>query len=102
MFIVDTDVLSIIHEGWGPAYQNLSRRLKDVGDTELAVTIITFEEQTRGWLSYISRSKTPDQSIRAYAKLHQLIRDYAELQVLPFDQQAAIEFARLRKSLRRI
>jgi len=60
-------------------------------------TIISYEEQTRGWLAYVSKAKTLGQQINAYGKLNHHLNAYREIEVLEFDERAATEFQRLRK-----
>jgi len=62
VIVLDTDVLSLIQRADGPAYDRLVQRL-DAADDEVAVSIISFEEQMRGWLAYVARSKSLDQQI---------------------------------------
>ncbi len=94
MIVLDTDVLSIVQRADGPAYDRLAQRL-DAADDEVAVSIVSFEEQMRGWLAYVARSKTLNQQIAGYAKLHALLDDFTPRPVLDFDQDAAAEFQRL-------
>ena len=60
MNILDTDVLSIVQRVEGPAYDPLVARL-DAANDEVVVCIVSFEEQMRGWLAYIARSKSSNQ-----------------------------------------
>ena len=101
MIILDTDVLSLVQRANGPAYDNLVERL-DAADDEVAVSIISFEEQMRGWLAFIARADSADQHIKAYAKLHALLEDFTTRPVLDFDRDAAMEFERLKRSKVRI
>ena len=94
MIILDTDVLSIVQRGEGPAYDHLVARL-DVADDEVVVCIVSFEEQMRGWLAYIARSKSSNQQIAAYARLHAMLDDFATRPVVGFDRSAAAEFERI-------
>lgn len=57
MIILDTDALSIIQRGAGRDYGVLAGRL-DTADDEVVVTIISFEEQMRGWLAFIARAQS--------------------------------------------
>ncbi|MCG8362629.1 MAG: type II toxin-antitoxin system VapC family toxin [Pseudanabaenales cyanobacterium] len=68
-----------------------------VEEAEVAVTIITYEEQVRGRLSVISRAKTLDEQILAYQWLQQLSDDYRSIVIIPFNRAAALEHQRLRK-----
>ena len=94
MIVLDTDVLSIVQRADGPAYDRLAQRL-DAADDQVAVSIVSFEEQMRGWLAYVARSKTFNQQIEGYAKLHALLDDFTFRPVLDFDQAAAAAFERL-------
>lgn len=94
MILLDTDVLSIVQRAAGPAYEQLVLRL-DSADDEVAVSIVSFEEQMRGWLAYIARAKSSKQQIEGYTKLHALLDDFSTRPVLDFDQRAASEFERL-------
>jgi tRNA(fMet)-specific endonuclease VapC len=52
MYILDTDHISILDRS-GPAAQPLFAKLVLVNPNQFATTIITYEEQMRGWLSYM-------------------------------------------------
>ena len=45
----------------------------------------------RGWLAYMARQRTARQ-VEPYGRLHQLIRDFEDRQVLEFDENPAREF----------
>ena len=101
MIIPDTDILSIVQRADGPDYGIFVERL-DAAEDEVAVTIVSFEEQMRGRLAFIARAKTPDQQINGYAKLHALLEDFTTRPILDFDQDSLIEFERLKRSKVRI
>lgn len=95
MPVLDTDTLSVIQRRTEPSYSRLASRLDAIpAGTTVWVTIISFEEQLRGWLEYIKRAK-PQQLPKGYAKLRQLNEDFSERPVLSFDEAAADEYARL-------
>jgi len=93
VIILDTDVLSFIQRAAGPEYAQLIERL-DAAEDEVAVAIVSFEEQMRGWLAYIARAQSSNQQIQGYARLHGLLEDFATRPVLDFDQRAATEYER--------
>jgi tRNA(fMet)-specific endonuclease VapC len=101
VIVLDTDVLSLVQRADGRAYDRLVDRL-DAADDDVAVSIVSFEEQMRGWLAYIARSRTTNQQIEGYARLHALLEDFTTRPVLDFDQRAAAEFERLVRSKARI
>jgi tRNA(fMet)-specific endonuclease VapC len=79
------------------AKERLSVRLQATDPREIATTVVTYEEQTRGWMAYKARAKNISQEIDAYAKLSQHIQNYRTIKVLDFDHVAAAELQRLRR-----
>ena len=65
MIVLDTDVLSIVQPAGGLAYDQLVLRL-DAVDDEVAVSIVSFEEQMRGWLAEINRWREVRRQMTAY------------------------------------
>ena len=101
MIIIDTDVLTILQRGQGPEYDTLIARYAQA-ETEPYTTIISFEEQMRGWLAYLARSRSLEAQIRAYGKLHSLLDDFLVRPIVDFEAAAATEYRRLSKARLRI
>jgi tRNA(fMet)-specific endonuclease VapC len=101
VIILDTDVLSIIQRGDSAEYEKLATRLDSVDD-QIVVSIISFEEQMRGWLAFISKAKTFEHQIRAYAKLHALLEDFTTRPILDFGETCVFELGSLFRSKVRI
>jgi len=91
VIILDTDVLSVVQRGDSPEYERLADRL-DTADEEVAVTIISIEEQMRGWLAFMARANSAFQSVKAYAKLHELLDDFTSRPFMDFDETCAAKF----------
>ncbi len=102
MLILDTDSLSIIQQRVGVAYARLVARLPAADPQSVFVTIITFEEQMRGWLTYVARARSSEQQVTAYARLHAYLRDFSRRQILDFDAQTASQYRLLVQSKIRI
>lgn len=100
MYVLDTDHLSILERG-GKAAQPLWERLAQVQADQVAVTIITYEEQTRGWLSYLATRSLKAQ-VQAYDQLKRHLETYRIIPILDFDERSASEFQRLRKQYPRL
>lgn len=96
ILILDTDHLTVIERGAEPGYSNLLARLKSFSEADVRTTIVSFEEQMRGWLSLISRAKNKKQEISAYERLHSLLMFFSQIPVMKYDGEAAEEFSRLR------
>ncbi|NJO51150.1 MAG: type II toxin-antitoxin system VapC family toxin [Leptolyngbyaceae cyanobacterium RM2_2_4] len=101
MYILDTDHLSLIQRNRQDGKRILSR-LATVKADEVAVTIITYEEQVRGRLNLLAKAKTSEEQILAYQGLQQLITDYRSISIISFNREAASEYQRLRKSYPRL
>jgi tRNA(fMet)-specific endonuclease VapC len=96
MYIFDTDHLSVLDRG-GVKAQSLLQKLAGVDPTQVATSIISYEEQMRGWLSYLAKTQTIDKQIEAYSQLKRQLINYCSIPILEFDQQAAQEFQRFKK-----
>ena len=96
MYIFDTDHLSFIQRN-GQEGKQILVKLATLQDPEVAVTVITYEEQIRGRLSFLSKAKTVDEQTLAYQGLQQLTLDYQSIAIIPFSREAILEHQRLRK-----
>ncbi len=101
MHILDTDHMTILERG-GIGAVPLEVRLAQVSADELATTIISYEEQMRGWLSYISQAKTPQQLVEAYASLQNHVETYRNTAILAYDDLASEQFKQLNQARVRI
>ena len=95
--ILETDLLTVLQRASQPACGKLQRRLAQVPNAEIFTTIISFQEQMRGWLAVLHRAKTEKRLLSAYAELQGMLRDFCRLKVLPFDVNAHRIFADLRR-----
>jgi hypothetical protein len=59
------------------AGKRLTGRL-DACRMDIALTVVTVEEQMRGWLAEINRHQNPHRQIAAYAKLKRQIEVFAD------------------------
>jgi len=91
----------MVQRAAGPQYHNLAQRLDSAND-EVAVSVISFEEQMRGWLAFIEKAKSLNQQINAYGRLHALLEDFTTRPVLEFDKACADQFERLLRSRVRV
>ena len=101
MLILDTDHLSIFSQDTMEAF-NLGRRLASVPSSEVFATIISYEEQMRGWLAYIAQAKSPSQQLEAYRRLRQFVERYREIAMLDYNSEAAAQLEKLQAARIRI
>jgi len=102
MLVLDTDHLSLLQWNVGVEGRRLEKRLSEVDADEIVTTIVNFEEQMRGWLSYLAKSRTVVQQVEAYRRLTRHLEYYRQIPVLDFSEAAAVEYQRLRKLQPRI
>lgn len=102
MIILDTDCLSLLDWEQTLYSSNLRRQLDKFPSDSIFTTIISFEEQMRGWLAFISKCKTIDRQIYEYERFHRSLETYRDSQVLDFDQKAADMFKKLKTDKVRI
>jgi tRNA(fMet)-specific endonuclease VapC len=96
VLVLDSDILSIIQRASGAEYDRLAAKL-DAADDDVYVTVISLEEQMRGWLAYIAREQSFEKQTLAYLKLRELVVDFAARAMLDFDATSANEVTRLKK-----
>ena len=95
-YVLDTDVFTICELPDSPAYHRLHARVLDLNDDDrIATTIVTYEEQTRGWLAYMAKSRDVRHQVKAYDRLKKHLLTYVGFDVLDFDATAADVFADL-------
>ena len=102
MIILDTDSLSLLDREKILESSKLRQNLEKYSPDEIFTTIITFEEHMRGWLSFLAKSKTIEQQIYAYQKLHRFLESYRNTSVLDFDEKAARIFQELKSQKIRV
>ena len=71
--ILDTDHLTVIQRRAEPAYSRLRARLSKLPPSTVQTTIISFEEQMRGWLAVISRVRNQSKEVVAYQRLQAFV-----------------------------
>jgi tRNA(fMet)-specific endonuclease VapC len=57
MVILDTDLVSLLQAEDSKPMAILSARLRGLDSTAVATTIVTYEEQMRGWLAFKAQAK---------------------------------------------
>jgi tRNA(fMet)-specific endonuclease VapC len=100
--ILDTDHRTAIQRRAEPAYSRLRARLSKFRSNVIQTTIVSFEEQMRGWLAVISSSRNQPREVVAYQRLQALLRFFNEIPVLDYTEAVAARFADLRRSRPRI
>ena len=99
MILLDTDHLSVLIDRRHFRHARLQERIRDSIDQDLAIPIVSAEEQLRGWLAQIHRLRDFSKQVPAYDRLVRLIDFLSRWQIIPFDHLAADQ-CRLLRGLR--
>lgn len=94
MIVIDTDVLSHLEMAAKNEGDSLVSRLRALGN-EVCVTIVSFEEQFRGWMAYVAKPENRHRLVLAYARMFDLITDFSLIRVLMFDSESEFHLKRL-------
>jgi len=95
LLVLDTDHFSE-WEGGSVAGVRFRARLEPARP-DMALTVITVEEQMRGWLAEIHRHRDPHRQVSPYGKLKRQVEAFAEWIVLPWDDESAELFTGFRR-----
>lgn len=101
MYLLDTDHLSVLERG-GAAAERLRQRLQVVAPDEVASTVVSYEEQTRGWLSYLTKARSLEEQVTGYSHLQRHLRVFCAIPLIAFDAAAAAIVQQLQRQRIRI
>jgi tRNA(fMet)-specific endonuclease VapC len=93
LYVLDTDHLSLNLRG----HPKIRERLTEIPHQQIAITIVTAEEQLRGRLAQIRKATSGDARSTAYRYFHKAINDLAKLRILDFDAASDLIFEDLRR-----
>ena len=102
VLILDTDHLTVIQRRSEPAYSRLRARLSKLPPNTVQTTIVSFEEQMRGWLAVISNARNQQKEVEAYQRLQALLLFFNEIPVLDYTEVVAARFENLKRSRLRV
>src|SRR5438132_13904550 len=92
LYVLDTDSLSLYQHG----HATLGARVRALQPGELAITVISIDEQLSGRYAVLRRARQPDQVARAYEWLAATVQDLGRLPILPFTVAAIARCEHLR------
>jgi tRNA(fMet)-specific endonuclease VapC len=102
MILLDTDHVTVLRYPENPQCAELTERIERTTREFFAITIVSVEEQTRGLLALIHRTREVDKQVPVYDRLAKLFDFFSRWHIVPFDLRASTEFKRLRKQGTRI
>jgi tRNA(fMet)-specific endonuclease VapC len=93
LYVLDSDILSLYQRGHGVVCNRVERH--DLA--ELAVSIITVEEQLSGWYTARRRVTRRHDLARVYEGFTQSVRLLTRMQILSFTEEAIDQYELLRR-----
>lgn len=96
MVVLDTNHITVL--GYATSGSAALLQRLDESKEEAVTTVITLEEQMRGWLAAIHKLKDVRNQIPAYDRLRIRTEFLAKWVLLPWDEDAANRFIQFRKA----
>lgn len=94
LFLMDSDHISLISRG-GELSERITARVAALPPNSIGVSLISYEEQMRGWMAEIARMQSVDRQMMGYSRLDKMRDYYCTTPVLPFDEKALAKFQSL-------
>jgi tRNA(fMet)-specific endonuclease VapC len=101
MYLLDTDHLSVLERG-GAEAERLRRRLQVVPPDQVTATVVSYEEQTRGWLSVMAKARSLEDQVTAYGYFQRHRQVFCAVPLIGFDTAAAAIVQQLQRQRLRI
>lgn len=98
MILLDTDHLTLLKYPASERSVRLSEKLRMRPGEVVAISIVSIEEQMRGWLAAIAKERLAKRQVFGYAELANLFEYFRSYTILLFDERAAEQFDNLRAS----
>ncbi|WP_445633195.1 Ribonuclease VapC [Nostoc sp. DSM 114161] len=98
IWILDTDSLTLFQN----QHVLITQRINQVNFEDIAITVITVEEQMRGWLDAIRQSSEAQRLRWGYLGLRQGIQFFNTIKILDFDDKAINYYTELKRQKVRI
>ena len=92
LFVLDTDILSLYFHGDPIVVQHVEAHVP----AELAISIMTVDEQITGWYTLLRQARQPAEVSRAYAHLGDAVVRLAKWRILPYSEPAIARVAQFR------
>lgn len=98
LYILDTDHITLLQR----RHPSVISRLSTLSPEDVVTTIISAMEQVRGRLAQIHRAKTSSGMTQAFLRFQEALLFYRTVTLLPYDESAAEQFARLRHNHKKL
>jgi len=93
LYVLDTDIFSLYRTG----HPVVHRHVLAHAPANLAISVISVEEQLSGWYTALRQTKKSDQLARVYQYLADSVRALGAWQILSFPVPAILRFEQLKR-----
>lgn len=94
LYVLDTDMLTLLEDG----HPTVGQRFLQQPPEEVAVTVLSVEEQLSGWYTQVRKAKRAEKLEWAYRRLTDTVSFLAHMQIVTYDQVAMQRYEQLRKA----
>ena len=88
--ILDTNIISLLREDDAPMSSRIVRKMKQLPASEIWTTVVSYQEQLKGWLAEINRPRNDRHLLSAYLALQNTLITFSRFPVMPFDESALV------------
>ena len=93
LYVLDTDILTLFERD----HATVRTRVAEHRPAEIAISVVTVEEQLSGWYAQLRNAKSPDRLAWAYRRLAANVRFLRHTQILDFDEPAIVRYETLKR-----
>lgn len=90
--VLDTDIMTLYQHG----HEAVARNILAHPISDLAVTVISVEEELTGWYTKLRRARDSEQLARAYQRMTDAVPFFARFRIYSFTQSAIGRYENLR------
>jgi tRNA(fMet)-specific endonuclease VapC len=91
LYVLDTDILTLYYRGDPVVVQRVDAHPA----TDLAISIITVDDQLKGWYTVTRQARQPKEIAQAYAHLGEAVVRLAKWRILPYTESAVAQVGQL-------
>src|SRR5437588_11227421 len=91
LYVIDTDTVTLHRQG----HALVSPRILSTDPKDLAVTVMTIDEELSGWYGLLRKAKQPKQLAYAYQQLAESVAYFSGWQILSFPEAAIARYDQL-------
>jgi tRNA(fMet)-specific endonuclease VapC len=92
LYVLDTDITTLYRRGHEAVMRHALRHTPE----ELAITVITIEEQLSGWYALLRQARASADLARVYDRLVETVMFFSSIHILSFTQPAVAQYEQLR------